>query len=145
VPDRDALTALWTDTLLPGLGGLTKAMYAVGRFTEVSGTVAVFALPNEVHRQKCDQKRADVERALAEQVGADLTLRLVVDAEGEASGPTGGGRGSAPSRGGPPTPVDDDFDLGDTDVHELDDAPDAPSSGIDALTEAFPGATLENP
>ena len=40
---------------------------------------------------------------------------------------------------------DPDEHLAGTDVHDLDDAPDAPTGGIDALTQAFPGAELVDP
>lgn len=41
-------------------------------------------------------------------------------------------------------PVTDDPDehLAGADVHDLDDAPGAPTGGLAALTEAFPGAEL---
>ena len=142
-PDRDQLVALWNESVLPSLGGLTKAMYAAGRFTEVSGSTAVLALPNAAHRQKCEQKRSEVERAVSDQVGEAIALRLVVDADGDQGdgGDRGDDQGSSTGRGtAQPAGPGDDFDLGGTDVHALDDAPDAPTGGLDALTQAFPGS-----
>lgn len=143
--DQDGLTALLNDKILPTLGGMTRAMYAVGHFVEFTGTTATLAFPNEVHRQKCEQKRADVERALSDGIGSPLTLRLVVD---EAAGGTDAG--NADRRRGavgvtstrPAAEPEEDFDLGSDNVHDLDDAPDAPAGGLDALTEAFPGSEL---
>ena len=66
-------------------------MYGVGRFLPPEGGAAVFALPNEVHREKCEQKRPEVEAALQAHFGRPLPLKLVVDpgeAEGGAAGPT---------------------------------------------------------
>jgi hypothetical protein len=138
------LEGLWNDEILANLGGLAKAMYAAGRFTSLEGGVAVFALPNEVHRQKCEQKRGEVEQAVGARLGAPVTLRLVVDDDPSAgtaalpaAGGSGGGRSAAPA-------VSDDPEehLAGADVHDLDDAPDAPAGGIAALTEAFPGSEL---
>ncbi len=126
-PDRDALTMGWADAVLPRLSGLTKAMYAIGRFLAVEGEQAVFALPNEVHRQKCAQKQAEVEAALAAHFGRPVPLRLVVD--GVAGEPTGDG-------------VPDILEEPDVvDVAHLPDAP-APRSTVDRLTDAFPGSQL---
>lgn len=134
--DVDGLTALLIDTVLPAIGGMTRAMYAAGRFVDVTATSATLAFPNEVHRQKCEQKRADVERALSEGIGSPLKLRLVVDEAGEGADQTRTTKG----QGGPPP--EEDFDLGADNVHDLDDAPAAPAGGLDALTEAFPGSEL---
>jgi hypothetical protein len=140
VPDVDQLTALWNDAVLGSLAGLTKAMYSVGRFTAVDGATATFAFPNEVHRQKCEQKRGEVEAALSTRLGTPVKLRLVVDAPGAAPPPSGSGRGAdaGPDAGSPP----DDYDLDGADVHDLPDAPSAPQGGIAALTDAFPGSEL---
>ena len=134
--DVDGLTALLIDTVLPAIGGMTRAMYAAGRFVEVTATSATLAFPNEVHRQKSEQKRADVERALSEGVGSPLKLRLVVDEAGGGADPTSSAKGQGAA------PPDEDFDLGTDNVHDLDDAPAATAGGLDALTEAFPGSEL---
>lgn len=132
--DLEGLNRLWHDEVISELTGMTKAMFNVGRFTAFDGVVAVLALPNEVHRQKCQQKRPEVETVLRGRLGPALRLDLVVDESGEDGGGRGGG-GSSPE-------PDDDYDLGGADVHDLENAPDAPSGGIDVLTEAFPGAEI---
>ena len=114
-------------------------MFSVGRFVGVDGTTAVLALPNDVHRQKCEQKRSEVEAALSTALSATISLRLVVDDNDPGSSafsPVGSPAG--PSR----TPEREDDVLDGGDVHDLEDAPDAPTGGIQALTEAFPGAEL---
>lgn len=135
---------MWDESVLPGLGGLAKAMYAAGHIVSVDGDTVVFALPNDVHRQKCEQKRAEVESALVARVGRPLSLRLVVDGGGDGQDrPRSGSAGGSGASTDDPSGFDDD-PLGGVDVHDLDDAPDAPSSGIDALIEAFPGAQLSD-
>jgi DNA polymerase-3 subunit gamma/tau len=145
------LDGLWNGEILGSLGGLAKAMYSAGRFTSLEGGVATFALPNEVHRQKCEQKRTEVEQAVSARLGSPVTLRLVVDdsveggaapGSGSGSGSGGGRGGSGGGRGADAAPEDPDEHLAGADVHDLDDAPDAPLGGIAALTEAFPGSEL---
>jgi DNA polymerase III subunit gamma/tau len=92
----------------------------------------VFALPNAVHRDRCETVRADVEAALAAHFGRTVPLRLVVD------GGVGGGGGPAPA-------VPDDLDPAEevVDLDALVDAPSEPArSAVDRLTDAFPGAEV---
>lgn len=152
-PRSGGLTAeqveeIWAD--LPGVSGLTKGMFAAGTVAAVEGDVVVVSVPNDVHRQKCEQKKPDVEAALAAALGVAVTLRLIVDGD-PGSGESGGGSsGSArpsnqpngPSTGPGAGATDEFEDLGVDDVHDLADAPDAAVGGVDALTEAFPGSTF---
>jgi DNA polymerase III subunit gamma/tau len=137
LPTRDELTMAWGDHILEGLPGAARALFRMGRFVDSpSGQAARFALPNKPHRDHCEKKRPEVEAALARHFGRPVPLELVTETEG-AGGPTGGGPAtSAPAAARPEEEI--------VDVHELEDAPDA-VSGIDRLTEAFPGSTLEEP
>ncbi|CAN5502852.1 hypothetical protein BH20ACT2_BH20ACT2_23630 [soil metagenome] len=127
---------VWGDRVLPSLPGLARAMYGVGRFVDVSGGAAVFALPNAMHRDKCEEKRADVEAVLARQLGRPVPLRLVVDEPAGPQATTGAASGAS---GGAIAEADEDID-----VHGLVDAPVDDRSGVDVLTEAFPGAEMIN-
>ncbi|MEO9223533.1 MAG: hypothetical protein ABI276_00925 [Acidimicrobiales bacterium] len=139
----------WGDTVLPGLRGLAKAMYAVGRVLETEAHHAVFALPNEPHRAKCAEKQADVEAALATHFGRPVPLRLVVDpgmpvpdAPATPVGSSGQERlGSQSSQPNPSTnaPEEDDLDI---DVSDLTDAPADSRTPLDRVQEIFPGASL---
>lgn len=131
--DLDTFTRGWNDQVIPELRGATKAMFNVGELTAFDGTTATLSLPNDVHRQKCEQRLSDVEAVARRHLGSSIRLRLVVGDHGVR--PADDPRGSGDDGGSP-----DDFDLGDIDVDALEDAPDEPTGGIDALTEAFPGA-----
>jgi hypothetical protein len=144
----------WADSILPGLSGLTRAMFSVGRFVDGgSDGAAVFALPNAVHRDKCEAKRADVEQALAEHFGHAVPLRLVVD-EAEAAAVDDGGSNGRRARSGGTRPRSgnrnsqaasgerDDIDE-PIDLDALEDAPPDPRTPIDRIAEAFPGARVE--
>ena len=137
---REGLTLAWADKVMPSLGGLAKAMYGVGRFLEVDGSTAVFALPNEAHRRKCEQKRPEVEAALSSHMGVPASLRLVVDDGRPGERPAGLSDPLAPGEH-QSGPTDAEEDFGSIDVRALEDAPDR-QDGVARLTAAFPGAEL---
>jgi DNA polymerase-3 subunit gamma/tau len=143
-PDRDTLTLAWGDVVLPGMKGMAKALYSAGRFLDSTPTSAVFALENEVHRKKCEEKRTEVEAALGRHFGRPVPLRLVVD------------EGAVPARQAAATPTPQEQRATDEaadvqlaseigNVHELDDAPADNRSHVDRLAEAFPGSEIVPP
>jgi DNA polymerase-3 subunit gamma/tau len=157
-PTRDQLVQAWGDHILGRLRPKAKALFQAGRFIGSEGGKAVFGLPNEIHRQRCDQIRGDVEPALTEYFGLPVPLSLVVENEvggagNPAAAPTGAGSGSG--RGLPtplPTPSpasdshpapDDDEDPGD--MASFRDADPSATVKVDnsaeaRVLEAFPGA-----
>ena len=116
--------------MLPRLNGLTKAIYGVGRFLPPEDGCAVFALPNDVHRGKCEQKRPEVEAALQDHFGHPLRLKLVVD---QAEGAPRTERVPEPE---PEPDLDEHID-----IRHTEPAPDV-KTDVDRLTDAFPGAEL---
>jgi DNA polymerase-3 subunit gamma/tau len=83
LPSRDELVQVWGDGLLAGLPNRARARFRVGRFLDVDGGSAVFALPNETHRSYCEEVRLEVEAALGARFGTAVPIRLVVDDEAE--------------------------------------------------------------
>ena len=117
--------------MLPRLNGLTKAIYGVGRFLPPEDGCAVFALPNDVHRGKCEQKRPEVEAALQEHFGHPLPA--------QAGGRPGRRRRPGRQRAPEPEP-EPDLDE-HIDIRHTEPAPDV-KTDVDRLTDAFPGAEL---
>jgi DNA polymerase-3 subunit gamma/tau len=140
MPSRDDLTLAWADHVLSALRPAVKARFAAGRFMTVDDAGAVFGLPNQAHRDKCDERRGDVEAALADHFGQPIPLRLVVD-----DGSGGAEPAPSPDAGteAPPAPEVVEDEAASIDPAELVDAPSTASGGgLDKLTEAFPGAEL---
>lgn len=133
------MAALWADRVLPALAGLTKAMFQSADLVAIEGSTARIRVDNDHHRQNCERKVADVEKALAAELGNPITIAFEV---GEGASARAAASAPAPRTVAPPVSDDPEEHLAGHDVHDLDDAPDAPSGGLAALTEAFPGAEL---
>ncbi|HEX3567268.1 MAG TPA: DNA polymerase III subunit gamma/tau, partial [Acidimicrobiales bacterium] len=89
MPSRDELVEAWGDPVLGRLRPKAKALFQAGRFVSVEGEQAKFGLPNETHRKRCEEVRADVEAVLSEHFGRRVALVLVVDdSSGGQGGPT---------------------------------------------------------
>jgi hypothetical protein len=163
------LESAWVASVLPALSGRARARYNAGTFTAVDDA-AEFALPNPIHRDRCEELREEVEAALAAHFGRPVPLRLVVSAGGSAAPQERPAPASsaapAPKRAPEPVPNDDPFDepsprdvaapdrtaddAGDEDGDDIDigdraaleDADDVAVSSVDRLTEVFPGAEV---
>jgi hypothetical protein len=127
------LTALWEDTVVPGLKGITKALFKMGRVVGSDGSSLTLGLENSAGLGRCEEKKGEAEAALAAAAGRPVRLDLVVVGEA-ASGPR-------PERA--PSPADDPVEVIDPD--ELVDAPAQQLTGVDRVTEAFPGAQIVDP
>ena len=124
-PSRDQVTLAWGDRVLGQLPGRARALYKSGRFLAVEDGVAVYALPNAVHRDRCERIRTDVEQALAVEFGRAVPLRLVVEPDVATPAPS--------------DPVEEPA----VDLTDLRDAPAAGlTSPIDHVMQAFEGAEV---
>ncbi|HUQ62313.1 MAG TPA: DNA polymerase III subunit gamma/tau [Acidimicrobiales bacterium] len=132
-PTRDELTLAWGDGILAKLPRRSAVRFQVGRFVGVENDVAVYALPNPVHRDRCEEVRAEVEHALSEHFRRRIPLRVVVD-----SGAT-----PTASEAAAPDPKDQPAADDDVDVDDLRDAPPGTlASPVDHVLQAFEGAKV---
>ncbi len=149
LPSRDELVQAWGDHVIGRLRPKAKALYQAGRFVGVDGDRALFGLPNEIHRERCEELRGEIETALSSHFGSPIGLTLVVDA-GATADPVAppvrsGGRARPPSGepvpGESPTGADDEAEPIEEllDVDNLEIA-DVDTSAEARLREAFPGA-----
>ena len=135
----EQVTAAFTGGLLEQLEQRVRARFKLGHFISVEGDVAVFALPNEHVKPRCEEVRGDVEAALQQAFGRPLTINLTVD--GQNPPPATASVPAAPSPQPAPTIAAETVEeIGD--VSRLENANDVASSGVDRLTQAFPGATV---
>jgi len=138
LPSLMELTAAW-QTVLESMSGRVKARFSAGHFMETTADSVMFALPNPVHRDRCEEVREEVDNALAVQFGRPIPLTLVVDlVEDEPdffAAPPSGGAGVAEAVYSLP---DEDA----VDVHDLVDATDDVPSAEDRVMATFENSTL---
>jgi DNA polymerase-3 subunit gamma/tau len=142
-PSRDQLVQAWGDQVIGRLRPKAKALFQAGRFMGADGSRAEFGLPNEIHRNRCEEMRPEVEAALGDQFGRPIPLVLVVDGDpGAAPAPAGTTDDDVPVPAGRTSPAasdDTEEDLADFDATELEVA-DIDNSAEARLLQAFPGA-----
>ena len=126
LPTRDELTLAWGDIVLGALPQRAKVRFGAGHFVGVDGASATFALPNTVHRDRCEECRPEVEQALASHFSRPVPLRLVVAEAG------------TPPAADPPAQPDDDIDL--TDLRDA--PPTGVASPVDHVMQVFEGAQV---
>jgi len=114
--------------VLGSLSPKAKSRFAAGRFVAMDGETARFALPNGIHRDRCEAVKSEVEAALSAHFATPLKLQLVVETAGQTSAPT-------------TIPEDEDASE-DSELAEdsVSDAAPPVASIEDRLLQAFPGA-----
>ena len=79
------MTLEWGDHVDAKLPLRARSRFRVGRFTGVEGETALFAVPDQFHRDRCAECQVEVEQALAAHFGRPIRLQLIV--EGSAAPP----------------------------------------------------------
>ena len=108
--DRDGLTVVFGDRVVPQLKGVAKAIYASGHFVAVTGRGVVFTLPNAATVERAEKFRPDVESMIGAEVGSPVRLLLVDETDpaavADATGGPGRSAASSTSASAPtPTPT----------------------------------------
>ncbi|HEX3980437.1 MAG TPA: DNA polymerase III subunit gamma/tau [Acidimicrobiales bacterium] len=157
-PTRDELVQAWGDHIIGRLRPKAKALFQAGRFVGAEGDKAVFGLPNETHRTRCEEVRGEIEFALSDHFGRPVDLVLVVDPGTEppkartggpsdeppvrsATGGTSGPNGAEPApEAGHVDHPDEPEDPAVFDESELGEIADVDNSAETRVLQAFPGA-----
>lgn len=123
---------------LDDLSQKVRARFKGGRIVAVDGSTIRFGAPNQIHRDRCDDVKADVEQALSEHFGQPITVEVVIDTASEAPiDPAKLEQKPAP----PPADTSaEEAEIGP--VADLADATDQSSRGVDRITKAFPGSQV---
>ncbi len=167
LPSQDELVQAWGDQVISRLRPKAKALFQAGRFVGSESGRISFGLPNEIHRDRCEEMRPEVEAALADHFGRAVPIVLVVDggpapvtapevdvlptpADGPEPTPavdlSAGPQAARAAAEAPPAfdevPDDEDEVVEDLAVFEDEDLVDADvdNSAEARLLEAFPGA-----
>lgn len=139
----DQLTEAFEGSLLDNLEQRVRTRFRSGRFLSLDGSQAVFGVPNAHYQPRVEEVKADVEQAILATFGATIAIEIIVD--GDAPPPPGN-RSTAPAPATPAAPANSEAEIAEVgDLDELTDAPDIAASGVDRITQAFPGATIVPP
>ena len=138
-PAGPSTGASWTDRCSRRSPGSPRRCYQTADLVASRASTAVSAVANDHHRQKCERKRADVERGAGRRTSAGRcrSPRGRRGRRGDGGAAAAGRRAAAarrrrPRRATSPSPTST------TSTTRRD----APTGGLAALTEAFPGAEL---
>ena len=134
-PSRDELTLVWADQVLPHLSARAKPVLAAGHWIDTDGGVAL-AVPNEPHRARSEQHRAELEAALAAHFGRPVPVTFVLEPSTPAR-PRGAGERGA--RAAPPIPSRRRRSIRPS---SSTPARSTTSRRFERVTQAFPGAEL---
>ncbi len=131
-------TAAVTDSL-DAVAQRVRVRFNAGNVQGVNGTDSgaevVIAVPNAIHRDRCDDVKAELEQALGQRLGTPISISVVVD---NAPPPVS----LDPIRVDPkPRPTANAIeDVGP--IEDMEDATDQSTTGVDRLTDAFPGSKV---
>lgn len=135
---------MFDESVLPSLKGVAKALYSHGRVAAVHGDEVIFAVENEPTRERAERSRRAVESALSARAGRPTTVRLVTEAQAAASGALPASAPAAvPAEQQAVAEAEEEAEIL-AEVDQLEVA-DVAVSGVERLTQAFPGAQLVDP
>ena len=166
LPTSAEVDAAWRGSVLAGLPVKIRSKWRGGRWIEPGDGAIRFAVPNEWHQKACAESRREVEQALGAQLGAAVTVAVVVEGEVGGGGSTAGGGGGTGvggatgvgggggvglaggglgPRGGTSAGVGPELGEPEDEVidpAELRDADDVATNGVDLLIRHFGGGQL---
>ena len=131
--NSDSANFAYETLVRPSLKGMAKAMFLGGKGLGVRDGVFVIGFSGDAHRNRANDYRGDVERAMAAALGQPIAVSLVVD--GSAHDPDDN---VVQLQAAPAPPPDDEVDLTDL----VDAPPESIVSPIDRIGLAFPGSEL---
>lgn len=135
LPSRDEMVIAWGDGILGNLPNRVRVRFQVGRFLANDARCVVFALPDQIHLNRCEEVRDAVDGALREHFGRPVPLRLAIDDDSTASPPH-----LQPTPAFSNSPGGDEHEAIDPD--ELVDEEDITQEAITNLMAAFPDSEL---
>lgn len=87
LPSRDEMVITWADAILGNLPNKARIRFQAGRFLANDASCVVFALPNQIHLDRCEEVRNQVDHAIREHFGRPVPMRLAIDDDSTAAPP----------------------------------------------------------
>ena len=122
------ISELWQQRALPELSARARARFQAAKLVEVQEHTVRFELPNETHRERCEQLKSDVEESLSNLTGINVQVELVVSSDAQVD--------DVEKPFESPEEVVDPADFKTTN--------DSGPSSVERVLEAFPGAVASD-
>ena len=87
LPSRDEMVIAWADAILADLPNRARIRFQAGRFIANDAHNVVFALPDQIQLNRCEEVRDSVDDALRQHFGRPVPMRLAIDDESTATPP----------------------------------------------------------
>ena len=120
---------VWQHKVLPVLTAKARARFQVAKVIDVTDGRIRFELPNEIHRERCEQLKGDIEKALSEMLHTSVEAELIASEE------------KAPESN---DQIQSTAEEEVVDPAEFQVASDGGPSSVDRVLEAFPGAVASD-
>ena len=120
---------VWQHKVLPVLTAKARARFQVAKVIDVADGRIRFELPNEIHRERCEQLKGDIEKALSEMLHTSVEAELTASEE------------KAPESN---DQIQSTAQEEVVDPAEFQVASDGGPSSVDRVLEAFPGAVASD-
>ena len=120
---------VWQHKVLPVLTAKARARFQVAKVIDVADGRIRFELPNEIHRERCEQLKGDIEKALSEMLHTSVEAELIASEE------------KAPESN---DQIQSTAEEEVVDPAEFQVASDGGPSSVDRVLEAFPGAVASD-
>lgn len=101
------MEAAWEEGLLDSLPGNVKARFSAATFVDGPPGSIALALPNDIHRQRCEDVRQAVDDAFTQRFGQPVPLVLVTEGTPVPNPAHDGEAHAAPASPGPAPPAPD--------------------------------------
>ena len=116
---------IWQQQVLASLTARARARFQAATIISVSEGQIRFELPNETHRERCEQIKGDIEIALREILGAEVQVELTAAQEEKVR-----------TNAEPKAAIEEEV----VDPAEFEVNSEAGTTSVDRVLEAFPGA-----
>ena len=120
---------VWQHKVLPVLTAKARARFQVAKVIDVANGCIRFELPNEIHRERCEQLKGDIEKALREMLNTSVEVELIAS------------EGKTPESN---DQIQSTSEEEIVDPAEFEVASDGGPSSVDRVLEAFPGAVASD-
>ncbi|HAA65752.1 MAG TPA: DNA polymerase III, subunit gamma and tau [Acidimicrobiaceae bacterium] len=118
------VSELWQEKVLPGISAKARARFQAAKVKDVPNGRVQLELPNATHKERCEQLKGDIEKALSSHLGGDVSVELLSVDESQSA----------------------EVDVPETRMEEVVDPSefeggiDTGPTSVERVLEAFPGA-----